>query len=90
MTSDLPDTIELYENIPHRLAGGAVIGGDSRLSDQGRVEVRLAIKDDSGERTIRRNEGDTFEFVAATWQLTKAFGPSMGGRSRVAILSRIE
>jgi hypothetical protein len=90
MTSDLPETIELYETIPEWLGSQAAIGGDSRLDDQGRLEVRLAIKDDSGERTIRRNEGDAFEFAGATWQVTTLFGPSMGGRSRVAVLSRIE
>jgi hypothetical protein len=90
MTSHLPSTIELHQSIPDRLGGGAVIGGSSYLDDQGRLEVRLAIKDDTGERRIQRHEGDTFEFAGATWQVTKIFEAYMGGRPRVATLSKVE
>jgi hypothetical protein len=90
MTSDLPGTIELHQSIPHPLGGGAVIGGSSYLDDQGRLEVRLAIKDAAGERSIRRHEGDTFEFAGATWRVTKVFEAYAGGRPRVATLSKVE
>ncbi|MCO6009255.1 hypothetical protein NE236_30220 [Actinoallomurus purpureus] len=90
MTSDLPGTIELHQSIPHPLEGGTVIGGSSYLDDQGRLEVRLAIKDDAGERRIRHHEGDTFEFAGATWRVTKVFEAYPGGRPRVATLSKIE
>jgi hypothetical protein len=90
MTSDLPSTIELHQSIPNPLGGGAVIGGSTYLDDQDRLEVRLAIKDDSGERSIRRHEGDTFEFAGATWQVTEVFEAYTGGRPRVATLSKIE
>jgi hypothetical protein len=90
MTSDLPDTIELYRGIPDPFGGGAVIGGSSYGDDQGRLEVRLAIKDGAGERSIRCHEGDTFEFAGATWRVTEVFHASVGGRSRVATISKVE
>jgi Family of unknown function (DUF6406) len=90
MTSHLPNTIELHQSIPDRLGAGAVIGGSSYLDDQGRLEVRLAIKDDTGERRIQRHEGDTFEFAGATWKVTKIFEAYVGGRPRVATLSKVE
>ena len=90
MTSDLPSTIELHQSIPNPLEGGAVIGGSSYLDDQGRLEVRLAIKDAAGERTVRGHEGDTFDFAGATWQVTKVFEAHAGGRPRVATLSKLE
>lgn len=90
MANDLPDMIELYESIPNPLGSGAFIAGDSYLDDQGRLEVRLAIDDDAGERDIRHHEGDTFEFAGATWRVTKIFEPMAAGRSSVATLSRIE
>jgi Family of unknown function (DUF6406) len=87
MTSDL---LEIYESIPSRLGGKVVIGGDSYLDDQGRLEVRLAISDDAGERYIRRHEGDTFELAGATWRVAKVFEQSLSGRSRVATISKVE
>jgi hypothetical protein len=90
MISDLPDAIELHQGIPDRLGGGAFIGGDSYLDEQGRLEVDLTVGDDVGERDIRHHEGDIFEFAGATWRVAKIFEPSLGGRSRVATLSKIE
>jgi hypothetical protein len=90
MTSDLQETIEIYESIPSRLGGKVVISGDSYLDDQNRLEVRLAISDDAGERYIRRHEGDTFELADATWRVTKVFEQSLSGRSRVATISKVE
>jgi Family of unknown function (DUF6406) len=90
MTSDLPGTIEIYRSIPRRLGGGAFIAGDSYLDDQGRVDVRLMINDDAGERDTQCHEGDTFEFAGATWQVTKAFDPDLATRSHVATLSLIK
>jgi hypothetical protein len=82
--------LEIYLTIPDRLGRGTVIGGNSYLDDQGRLEVRLAIKDAAGERDIRCHEGDTFEFAGATWQVTRVFEPTLSGRSRVATLSKVE
>jgi Family of unknown function (DUF6406) len=90
MTSNLQETIEIYESIPSRLGSQVVIGGDSYLDDQGRLEVRLAISDDAGERYIRRHEGDVFELAGATWRVAKVFGQSSSGRSRVATISKVE
>jgi Family of unknown function (DUF6406) len=90
MSSDLPSTIELHQSIPDRLGGGVVIGGSSYLDDQGRPEVRLSLKDDTGERRIRRHQGDTFEFAGATWRVTEIFEAYVGGRPRVATLSKVE
>jgi hypothetical protein len=89
MTSDLRETIEIYESIPSRPGGGVVIGGDSYRDDQGRLEVRLAISDDAGERYVRHHEGDIFQFAGADWQVTKVFEQSPSGRSRVATLSKV-
>jgi hypothetical protein len=90
MTSDPQETIEIYESIPSRLGSEVVIGGDSYLDDQGRLEVRLAISDDAGERYIRGHEGDAFELAGATWRVSKVFEQSPSGRSRVAIISKVE
>jgi hypothetical protein len=90
MASHLPSTIELRQSIPERLGGGVVIGGSGHLDDQGRLEVRLAIKDDTGERSIRRHEGGTFEFAGVNWQVTKIVEAYVGGRPRVATLSKVE
>ncbi|MGI5232696.1 DUF6406 domain-containing protein [Actinoallomurus iriomotensis] len=90
MTDHLPDTIELRETVPDRLGRGVVIGGDTYVDDEGRLEIRLAIKDDAGERSIRRHEGDVFEFAGADWRVARISGPAMGGRSHIATLSRVE
>jgi hypothetical protein len=88
MSSHLPDTIELYESIPG-LIDEAFIAGLNYLDDQGRMEIRLTIKDDAGEREILRHEGDTFEFAGGTWRI-KIFEGNAGPRSPVATLSRVE
>jgi Family of unknown function (DUF6406) len=90
MTSDPRETIEIYESIPSRIGGEVVIGGDSYLDDHGRLEVRLAISDDAGERYIRCHEGDTFELAGATWRATKVSEQSSSGRSHVATISKVE
>ena len=90
MTSDLPGAIDLYGGIPDRPRVGVVVAGDSYLDDQGRLEVRLAIKDDAGERDVQCHEGDIFEFAGTTWRVTRIFEPYMGGRSRIATISQIE
>jgi hypothetical protein len=89
MTSDLQETIEIYESLSSRLGSQVVIGGDSYLDDQHRLEVRLAISDDAGERYIRRHEGETFELAGDIWRVTKVFEQSSGGRSRVATISKV-
>jgi hypothetical protein len=90
MTSDLPGTIELHQSIPHPLGGGAVIGGSSYLDDRAAWRSVWPSRNDAGEHGIRRHEGDTFEFAGATWRVTKVFEPSLGGRSRVTTLSKVE
>jgi hypothetical protein len=90
MTSDLPGTIELHQGIPRRLGGGEFIGGSSYLDDQGRLEVDRTLDDQAGERDIQCHEGDTFEFAGATWRVTTVFEAYVGGRPRVATLSKLE
>lgn len=90
MTDHLPNTIELYGHILNRPGGGTYIVADSYIGDQGRLEVRLTLKDDVGKRTIRCHEGDTFEFASTFWKVTKIFGEYMDGRRHIATISRVE
>lgn len=90
MTSDLPGKIEIYHGIPDRPKKGTFVAGDSYLDEQGRLELDLTIVDDAGERDVRCHEGDTFEFAGASWKVTEISAPSMGGRARLASLSRVE
>ena len=89
MTSDWPETIDIHQGIPQR-SGGALIGGDSYVDDQGHCVAQLDVADDDGGRQIHVSEGDTFELAGATWQVTAVYEPTMEGRHRVATLVKLQ
>ena len=90
MADYFPSTIELHGGILERPGGGKYIAADSYLDDQDRLVLKLALKDDAGERRIQCHEGDTFEFAGSIWKVAKIFGEYMDGRRHLATILRVE
>lgn len=88
MTSEDATTVEIWQSIPARMAGGT-IGGQNYIDDQGRWAVRLSPSDEGGVRYIHLREGDTFEWTGGTWEVTKVYEPREGGRPHVATLTKV-
>lgn len=89
MSSDEVETIDLYKTTPDERSAGTKLGGHTYTDDQGRLTVRLYLKDGSGERRIHVREGDTFEFDGQSWRVTKVHEHTAATRGRVATLTKV-
>jgi hypothetical protein len=88
MSSELPETLDIFSTSPTRVGDSDSLAGHNAVDADGRWIVQLSIHDNAGGRLVNLFEGDTFEFGGARWQVSKIYEPRPEGRS-VATLTRV-